>query len=153
MEFLGIGYQEMLLVLVLLLVIVGPERLPGLAYQIGKAVKTMQRYARAVRDEFSDELSYIDDQVKTVKGELDNANRALRDQQREFNRELQEATNTGVTPDLFSLPEAGATTPSADATQVASANGTHSEAAGSYTNGAKPEEAKPAEAGKPPLVF
>lgn len=41
MEFLGIGYQELLLVFVLLLVVVGPERLPQMAYQIGRAVRQM----------------------------------------------------------------------------------------------------------------
>ena len=53
MEFLGIGYQELLLVLVLLLVVVGPERLPTMAYQIGRAVRTMQGYARVLRHRVS----------------------------------------------------------------------------------------------------
>ena len=79
MEFLGIGYQELLLVLVLLLVFVGPERLPAMAYQIGRACAQMQRYARAVRDEFRDEIDYLDDQYKTIKGEVDEATQTLRD--------------------------------------------------------------------------
>ena len=81
MEFLGIGYQELLLVFVLLLVVVGPERLPAMAYQIGKAVRTMQKYARAVRDEFKDEFDFVEDQVKTVRGEIDVARVAVREQQ------------------------------------------------------------------------
>ncbi len=70
MEFLGIGYQELLLVLVLLLIVVGPERLPQMAYQIGRAVRQMQMYARAVRDEFKDEIDYLDEQYKTIRGEV-----------------------------------------------------------------------------------
>jgi sec-independent protein translocase protein TatB len=77
-EFLGIGYQELLLVLVLLLVVVGPERLPTMAYQIGRAVRTMQGYARAVRNEFRDEIDYIDEQYRTVKGQVDDAQRSLK---------------------------------------------------------------------------
>lgn len=88
MEFLGVGYQELLLILVLLLVVVGPERLPGVAYQIGRAVRTMQQYARAVRNEFSDEIAYIEEQYKVVKGEVDSARQELRTQQQALESEL-----------------------------------------------------------------
>ncbi|HXU24900.1 MAG TPA: Sec-independent protein translocase protein TatB [Tepidiformaceae bacterium] len=92
MEFLGIGYQEVLLILVLLLVFVGPERLPGMAYQIGKAVRTMQEYARQVRDEFSDEFTYIEEQYKTVKGEVDSTRETMRAESAKMNADLREVT-------------------------------------------------------------
>lgn len=90
MEFLGIGYQELLLVLVLLLIVVGPERLPAMAYQIGRAVRQMQVYARAVRDEFKDEIDYLDEQYKTIRGEVDQAQRVVRDEQAKLNSGLRE---------------------------------------------------------------
>lgn len=92
MEFLGIGYQELLLVLVLLLVVVGPERLPSMAYQMGRAVRTLQQYARAVRDEFSDEIGYVEDQYKTLRGEVDATRVIMRDEQAKLNAELRDAT-------------------------------------------------------------
>jgi len=92
LEFLGIGYQEVLLILVLLLVFVGPERLPGMAYQIGKAVRTMQEYARQVRDEFSDEFTYIEEQYKTVKGEVDSTRETMRAESAKMNADLREVT-------------------------------------------------------------
>ncbi len=92
MEFLGIGYQELLLVLVLLLVVVGPDRLPGMAYQIGRAVRTMQGYARAVRDEFKDEIDYQDEQYKAVKGQVDEAQQVLRTENAKLNSELREVS-------------------------------------------------------------
>ncbi len=92
MEFLGIGYQELLLVLVLLLVVVGPERLPSMAYQIGRAVRQMQRYARAVRNEFSDEFDYLEEQYRTVKGEIDTTRSGLREQQSRFEAEMRDST-------------------------------------------------------------
>ncbi len=92
MEFLGVGYQELLLVLILMLVVVGPERLPAMAYQIGKAVRTLQQYARAVRDEFSDEIGYVEDQYKTLRGEVDATRLTLRDEQAKMNAEFREAT-------------------------------------------------------------
>lgn len=88
MEFLGVGYQEFLLVLVLLLVVVGPERMPQMAYQIGRAVREMQKYARAVRDEFSDEMGFIQEQYDTMKGEVDDARRSLREETQQFDQEM-----------------------------------------------------------------
>ena len=88
MEFLGVGYQELLVILVLLLVVVGPERLPNVAYQIGRAVRQAQRYARAVREEFSEEIGYLEEQYKTVKGEIDTASDSLRKNGAAFDSEL-----------------------------------------------------------------
>lgn len=103
MEFLGIGYQELLLVLVLMLVVVGPERLPGMAYQIGRAVRTLQTYARQVRDEFSDEIGYIEEQYKTVKGEVDSTRASLRQEQLKLSNELRDATEPLRADPLASL--------------------------------------------------
>jgi sec-independent protein translocase protein TatB len=93
-EFLGIGYQELLLILVLLLVVVGPERLPQMAYQIGRAVRQMQLYARAVRDEFRDEIDYLDEQYRTMRGEIELAQRTLREEQAKLNEGLAEVDAT-----------------------------------------------------------
>lgn len=94
MEFLGIGYQELLLVLGLLLVVVGPERLPQMAYQIGRAVRQMQVYARAVKDEFKDEIDYLDEQYRTIRGEVDEAQRTVREEQRKLDGGLREMNAT-----------------------------------------------------------
>ncbi len=88
MEFLGVGYQEILVILVLLLVVVGPDRLPQMAYQIGRAVREMQKYARAVRDEFSDEMKYIEEQYNTVRGDIDQARQELQQEQQTLNSEF-----------------------------------------------------------------
>jgi sec-independent protein translocase protein TatB len=90
---MGVGWQEIALVVVVALVVVGPERLPHVAYQIGKAVRTMQQYARAVRSEFSDELGYIEEQYKTVKGEMTQAQQALRAEQQKFTAEMRNVTS------------------------------------------------------------
>ena len=114
MEFLGIGYQEMLLVLVLMLVVVGPERLPTVAYQIGRAVRTLQQYARAVRDEFSDEIGYVEEQYKTIKGEVDTARTTLREEELKLNAEMRDATEAMRVPeDTAPAPTAA---PASDAT-------------------------------------
>lgn len=150
MEFLGIGYQELLLVLVLLLVVVGPERLPAMAYQIGRAVRTMQMYARAVRDEFKDEIDYLDEQYRTVKGEVDSMNATMREEQAKLNAELSSATKEVSEPlkDVkTSLDAEGKVRPFAAA---AATNGT-----GSTADNASPpaDEAKAETPPAPPMVF
>ena len=92
MQFLGVGWQEIALVVIVALVVVGPERLPNVAYQVGKAVRTMQSYARAVRSEFSEEIGYLEEQYKTVKGEVSSASEAIRQEQQKFATEMRSVT-------------------------------------------------------------
>ena len=138
MEFLGIGYQELLLVLVLLLVVVGPERLPGMAYQIGRAVRQMQGYARAVRDEFKDEIDYLDEQYKVVKGQVDEAQRSLRTEQVKLNTELREMQAT--VDSAVAAPSQASTFPPVTATAV-------------EEPGAPERAAEADEPASPPMVF
>ena len=112
MEFLGIGYQELLLVLVLLLVVVGPERLPTVAYQLGRAVRTLQQYARAVRDEFSDEIGYVEEQYKVIKGEVDTARATLREEEAKMTAEMREATDSLRLPDDLGVSSSSPGVPS-----------------------------------------
>jgi sec-independent protein translocase protein TatB len=147
-EFLGIGYQELLLVMVLMLIVVGPERLPGVAYQIGRAVRTMQQYARAVRDEFREEIDYIEEQYKTVKGEVDVTRQSLRDQQAQFESELRQST---AMPELTAPPSNEGGGP-ADSNVVPFPTSSGGEAGAAPTEGeAKPEGEAPDN--PPPLVF
>jgi Tat protein translocase TatB subunit len=81
-QFLGVGWQEVLVIGILAFFVIGPERMPVVAYQIGRAVRTLQQYARAVRDEFGEELGYVEEQYKTIRGDFDEARRELREQQR-----------------------------------------------------------------------
>ena len=170
MEILGVGYQEIFLVLVLLLIFVGPERLPAMAYQIGRAVRTLQQYARAVRNEFSDEFEYIEEQYKTVKGQVDDTRQTLRAEDRKLQAELKSSTAVDLPPLLppdkpaastngaaaADKPQPAAVAPAASAAgfppapESAPTNGTAPAA-----NGAQPatDSAKPADQSAPPLVF
>ncbi|MBI2765037.1 MAG: twin-arginine translocase subunit TatB [Chloroflexi bacterium] len=139
MEFLGIGYQELLLILVLLLLVVGPERLPAMAYQIGRAVRQMQQYARAVRAEFSDEISYLEEQYKTVKGEVDSTRQAIREHQTLIESEVREATAS------MDLPAIAA---SADGATISSGPPTATETATAVSAFGVPDEPGPAPSAK-----
>lgn len=90
MEFLGIGYQEILAILLVALIVLGPERLPQVAYHLGRAVRTMQRYARLVRDEFREELEMLEEEYKGIRAEMEAARAELRAHEAELRARLEE---------------------------------------------------------------
>ncbi len=66
----GIGIPEVLVVVILLLIVVGPERLPTVARQVGRMVGQMQQYARAFRDEYLNEFSDLRSEVEASTREV-----------------------------------------------------------------------------------
>lgn len=70
MEFLGVGYLEILLVLALVMIVVGPRRLPEMAYYVGRFIRKLQGYARVVRDEFGEEFAYINEEMEAVRADV-----------------------------------------------------------------------------------
>ncbi|MGH2607615.1 MAG: Sec-independent protein translocase protein TatB [Tepidiformaceae bacterium] len=165
MEFLGVGYQEILVILAIMLVVVGPERLPTMAYQIGRAVRTLQTYARAVRDEFSDEFEYLDEQMKTVKGGVADLNKSMREGERELKKDLDsvapaqllgEQPPSNVVP--FGAPGQNGSSPPAAAGSIPPPTAETEPAADPATPEPVPAHTEPApapedETPKAPLVF
>ena len=78
-----VGFWEILLILVLALVIIGPERLPGAARKAGLFVGKARRYIEGVRSEVEDELDVTE------------FKRLLHNQEVQIN-ELQQQIKTGV---------------------------------------------------------
>ncbi|HEY7062590.1 MAG TPA: Sec-independent protein translocase protein TatB [Chloroflexota bacterium] len=56
MEIFGIGLPELMLIMVLALVVIGPERLPEVAAQVGKTVAELKRQANQLTAEFQQSL-------------------------------------------------------------------------------------------------
>lgn len=86
-----VGFWEILLILVLALVIIGPERLPAAARQAGYFVGKARRYIEGVRSEVESELDV---------GEF---KRMLHNQEVQIN-ELQQQLKTGVDGIKADLP-------------------------------------------------
>jgi sec-independent protein translocase protein TatB len=61
-----IGFQELLLIFVIALVVLGPERLPKLAAQVGRWVGKARSMARQFREQLESEVN-LDDLAKTPK--------------------------------------------------------------------------------------
>jgi len=47
----GLGYQELLLILVIVVILFGAQRLPNLARSLGSSVKEFKKGVNEVRDE------------------------------------------------------------------------------------------------------
>ncbi len=69
MDIFGIGTNELLVILVLAAVVLGPERLARTAREIGKLVRTLKAYFGSFSDELKSELNVLDD-LKKVKDEV-----------------------------------------------------------------------------------
>ena len=90
-----VGFWEILLILVLALVVIGPERLPGAARQAGLFVGKARRYIEGVRNEVESEL------------DINEFKRMLHNQEVQIN-ELQQQLKTGVDDIRSDLPDVSA---------------------------------------------
>lgn len=86
-----VGFWEILLILVLALVIIGPERLPGAARQAGFWVGKARRYIEGVRSEVESEL------------DVSEFKRMLHNQEVQIN-ELQQQLKSGMDEVKAELP-------------------------------------------------
>ncbi|MDX1496713.1 MAG: Sec-independent protein translocase protein TatB [Salinisphaeraceae bacterium] len=78
-----IGFWELLLIAVLGLLVLGPERLPRVARTVGLWAGRARGYVRQLSQELDREL-----QASELKRELDEANTRLRDVQRDVQQNL-----------------------------------------------------------------
>lgn len=54
--FNSLGWPELAVLLVVGLFVIGPERLPSAAAQLGRTLRSLRTYARGLRDDLADDL-------------------------------------------------------------------------------------------------
>jgi sec-independent protein translocase protein TatB len=59
----GLGFGEIVIIAILALVLLGPERLPDAAKTFGKAMRELKKHTDDLRDQFETEL-YADERAK-----------------------------------------------------------------------------------------
>jgi sec-independent protein translocase protein TatB len=69
----GIGMPEMLLILAIALIVIGPKKLPDLAKSLGKALGEFKKATSELKDSIQ-----IDSELKEVKTTFDDLNRDLK---------------------------------------------------------------------------
>lgn len=61
MDFLGIGPLELLLILVILMVVLGPEKIPDIARRLGRAVRAFRTATSSLTQEIEREMRSLDE--------------------------------------------------------------------------------------------
>ena len=69
MEIFGIGSTELLVIMLLAAIVLGPERLARVAREAGKFVRNLKAYFNSLSDELKNELDVLDE-LNEVKREL-----------------------------------------------------------------------------------
>lgn len=64
---LGIGFGELIVILIVALLVVGPERLPQLAAQAGRAVRDLRRMYANLRAELGPEFDDIERGIREIR--------------------------------------------------------------------------------------
>ena len=98
MEFLGVGLPELLVIMVITLLVVGPQRLPEIAAQMGRFMRTFQRYTSQVTREFSETMRELEREYDEVKGDWRAVGQGLDETARSVNQELAAAGNDASPP-------------------------------------------------------
>jgi len=88
MEFFGIGLPELVVILVLTLIVVGPQRLPEVAAQIGRTIREFRHYSSGITKELLDAVQDLEREYQDLRGELRSVSGELRDKAEAFGREL-----------------------------------------------------------------
>ena len=70
MSLFGVGVTEVLLVLIVAFLILGPKRLPGVAVQLGKSVRSVKQFIRGITGQFSRELQDLTREYETLTREV-----------------------------------------------------------------------------------
>jgi len=94
-NFLGIGLPEIILILVLTLIVVGPQRFPEMAVQLARLIRQARGYASQVsgqlREEFSDlvqDYEALRKELHELREELRQSGQPLRDEVEAIDAEL-----------------------------------------------------------------
>jgi sec-independent protein translocase protein TatB len=91
MNFFGIGLPEIILILVLALIVVGPQRLPELAAQLARLVRQARRYAGQVTSQLKYELGDVTQDYEALRQELHQLRQELSQQAKPLREELDAA--------------------------------------------------------------
>lgn len=105
MNFLGIGLPEIALVVIIAVIVLGPERFPQAAVQVARMIKTLRGYATSTTSQLRAELGELTKEYEEVRRELQDFRQSVRKDVSAIGQELdrvvsetQTAVDEGATP-------------------------------------------------------
>jgi TatA/E family protein of Tat protein translocase len=70
MEFFGIGAPELMVILIIAIVMFGPDKIPTMAAQVGKTIRDFRRYTSELTKEFDDATGDLRKEFHNIAGDL-----------------------------------------------------------------------------------
>lgn len=135
----GIGGPELILILIIAGVVMGPERIAHIARWLGKTTAQLQNISRAFMHQLTQELDGIDDdgalkdalgemqalrkELETLKGELTATTTAVSKEGQDAIQEIKEASNSILPPSLTAAPTTNKTNGDTEKDTAVSING------------------------------
>ncbi len=89
----GVGAPEFFAILVIALIVLGPERLPVAMRTVGRWVRRLRDMSREFREEFADEFKMIYEEVDVLRREAEATRSELQEIRRELQDTVQEAAD------------------------------------------------------------
>lgn len=86
-----IGFSELLMVAVVALVVIGPERLPGVARNVGRFAGRLQRYVHDIKKDFNREVEF--EEIKRLQHEMETTVQSMQESMRAVETSLQQETH------------------------------------------------------------
>ena len=115
-----IGFSELVVIAIVALIVIGPERLPKVARTMGHLFGRMQRYVNDVKADISREMEL--DELKKMQASMEDAARSMRDSVDSVNKDVSEtqselsklaqAAHADTNPDPLPVPSPAAEAPS-----------------------------------------
>ena len=81
-----ISFSELMVIAVVALIVIGPQRLPAVARTLGHLFGRMQRYVNDVKSDISREMEL--DELKKLQTSMEDAARSMRDSVESVNKEV-----------------------------------------------------------------
>lgn len=103
----GINFSELMVILVVGLIVIGPERLPKAARTAGHLWGRAQRYINSVKTDISRDMA-IEEMHKfrdRVQQEADDIERAVSHTARNIDQQAQQLHGSAIKPDFVSTPQ------------------------------------------------
>ncbi len=77
MDFLGIGLPELVIILIVAVIVVGPKRLPQVAVQMARVIRQLRGYATDVTSQMRSELDELTREYEQVRNEFQEFRQAV----------------------------------------------------------------------------
>ncbi|MEN8257760.1 MAG: twin-arginine translocase TatA/TatE family subunit [Thermodesulfobacteriota bacterium] len=114
----GIGLPEFILIMALALIVVGPDKLPGLAKTVAKQILELKQAANSLKDSLQDELAEEKESLKELTTTLDDVDVSLADLA-SANTAKEEEISSGEADDEGAIKKAEEAAPAQDAQPAA----------------------------------